>query len=404
MSQSLTSDQINQLQSLGIEIKTETSIENNFSSKKLTSENRNLKSKVFPLLSISGLTILSFSGLILLKGKTQNTNSTEIRDLKSDISPSPTQVPKSIQHYLLTSQQYFSSALQQSTQNTTTSGSGQSSTIELLNNSILAATSAIKEFPQDYRGYLQRAQIYQSLIGSKPEFLAQAILDLNTAYKLNSSSSEITHRLASLYAQKGDIQNTLAFLNQTIVIEPTKAQNFYDLAKIQQQAGLLSQAIQTYDQLLTLVSDSTQKTQIETEKSAIEKLIAQNPNAQNNTALQNPSITNQQTNTTNLDSPLIQALADSSLIVAAPEKDSSIEVKNKTDSNSLSGNSTLTSGQKEITITNSNVSSSSQVYITVTKGGKNQNLQIISKSSGSFIVGLDSPINEDIEFKWWIIN
>ena len=207
-----------------------------------------------------------------------------------------------------------------------------------------------------------------------------------------------------MYAQKGDIQNTLAFLNQTIVIEPTKAQNFYDLAKIQQQAGLLSQAIQTYDQLLTLVSDSTQKTQIETEKSAIEKLIAQNPNAQNNTALQNPSITNQQTNTTNLDSPLIQALADSSLIVAAPEKDSSIEVKNKTDSNSLSGNSTLTSGQKQIIISNTNISSSSQVYVTITKGGKNQNLQIISKSSGSFIVGLDSPINEDIEFKWWIIN
>lgn len=411
MSQPLTSDQINQLESLGIEIKKESPTEDlkikNFKPKKLTSENRNLKSPIFPLLSISGLTILSFSGLILLKGKTQNTNSSENRNLTSDISPSPTQVPKSIQHYLLTSQQYFSQALQLQKQPSTSTTNNSSSTIDLLNNSILAATSAIKEFPQDYRGYLQRAQIYQSLVDSKPEFLVQAISDLNTSYKLNSNSSEITHLLASLYAKKGDVQNTLAFLNQTIIIEPTKAQNFYDLAKIQQQAGLLPQALQTYNQLLTLVSDSTQKTQITSEKLALEKLVAQNPNAGNNPALQNPSTIDNQTSTIdtkNLDSPLIQALADTSLIVAAPETENKVEISNQTESNSLAGNSTLSSGQKQIVITNTNISSSSQVYVTITKGGKNQNLQVLSKSNGSFTVGLDSPINETIEFKWWIIN
>jgi len=400
MSQPLTSDQINQLESLGIEVKKESSTEN-LEFRNLNLEIKHKKSSIFPLLSISGLTILSFSGLLLLKNKDQNSvspSTTDNRTSTTDITP--TQVPKSIQHYLLTSQQYFSSALQKQK---STNTDDQTSTIDDLNNSILAATSAIKEFPQDYRGYLQRAQIYQSLVDSKPEFLSQAISDLNTSYKLNSNSSEITHLLASLYAKQGDVQNTLAFLNQSIIIEPTKAQNFYDLAKIQQQAGLLNQALQTYTQLLTLVSDSTQKTQIETEKIALEKLVAQNPGQSNVTTT--PSLPSSTINTTtNLDSPLIQALADSSLIVASPEEETKIEVKNQTQSNSLAGNSTLLANQKEISITNTNISSTSQVYVTITKGGKNQNLQVLSKSNGSFTVGLDSPINEDIEFKWWIIN
>jgi hypothetical protein len=64
----------------------------------------------------------------------------------------------------------------------------------------------------------------------------------------------------------------------------------------------------------------------------------------------------------------------------------------------------LPSGTKDITLTNTNISPLSQIYVTVTRGGKNQNLQVISKSNNTFTVGLDTPIPEDIEFKWWIIN
>ena len=120
------------------------------------------KSNIFPLLSISGLTLLSFGGLILLKSKTQSTNSipnTQYQIPNTDLKP--TQVPKSIQHYLLTSQQLFSQALELQ-KNTPTSSSQP--TLDLINKSILAATDAIKEFPQDYRGYQQRGQIYQSLL------------------------------------------------------------------------------------------------------------------------------------------------------------------------------------------------------------------------------------------------
>ena len=388
----LTPDQIQQLHLLGLELNQPQN-----EVKSLKSENKHSRFPVFPLLSISGITLLSFSGLILLKNKNQDislpTNSTNYTLPETYVSP--TQVPKSIQHYLLTSQQYFSSALQQQ------SNQQNSELVELLNQSILSATQAIKEFPSDYRGFFQRGRIYQSLLSSQPQLTDQALADLNQALKLNPTSSEITRSLASLYAFKGDAQNTINLLAQTINIEPTKAQNFYDLAKIQQQIGLLPDALKTYNQLISLVTDPTQKSQIESEKTSLEKIIAQNPDknyfSQKNTEpIEVPTIS--------LDSPTIQALASSDLIIAAPETIDQVKVSNITDSNSLSGTATLLANQTQIIVENKNLSNSSQVYVTAIKGGKNQNLQVLSKSANSFVVGLPKAISEDIQFKWWIIN
>jgi len=396
-------EQIEKLEALGINVQSKkTKIEHD---KSIILEKSNFKKEedfkknkvpIFPLLSISGLTLISFSGLILLKGRNNQINSlSEIQNIPSDISISPTQVPKSIQHYLLTSQQLFSQAIQNQ--------NDQNSAIELLNKSILAASQAIKEFPKDYRGYQQRGRIYHSLTDSQPKLIDQSISDLASAQKLNPNSAEITHTLASLYAKKGDTQNTILYLNQTVALEPTKAQNFYDLAKIQQQAGFLPQALETYNRLITLVTDPNQKVQIESEKSTIEKIISENPNLKNIYPNQ-PSTINDINPPISIDSPTIQALAQGGLIIATPDEDKNIEVKNQSDSNSYSGNASLLANQKEISISNNKLTSNSQVYVTATKGGKNQNLKVLSKSNKSFTVGLDSSINEDIEFKWWIIN
>jgi len=396
MPQQLTPDQIEKLASLGINVQPD-------KKENPVIENPNLEIKhskfpIFPFISISGLTLLSFSGLILLKNKGSNItpSSPDIQNLPSDISVTPTQVPKSIQHYLLTSQQYFSSALEKQ------SDQQNGELVELLNQSILAATQAIKEFPNDYRGYQQRGRIYQSLIDSQPKLIDQSISDLASAQKLNPSSSEITHDLASLYAKKGDVQNTILYLSHTVDLEPTKAQNFYDLAKIQQQVGLPPQALETYNRLISIVTDTNQKAQIESEKSAIEKIISQNPNLKNSSS--NSTDSSPTPFSPSIDSPTIQAIANGGLIVAAPDEGSKIEVTSQTDSNSLSGNNLLVANQKEITISSDKLNSTSQVYVTATKGGKNQNLHVLSKSKKSFVVGFDAPISEDVEFKWWIIN
>ena len=357
------------------------------------------KSSLLPLFSISGLTILSIGGLILLKSK--DTSLTTPQNVSPVHSPQdaggPTQVPKSIQHYLLASQQFFTKALE-----IQQSAVGTDQVISLLNQAITAASEAIKSSPSDYRGFEQRARIYQALLDSQPQLLDATIADYQQSQKLNPSSAELTRQLASLYAKKGDLQNTLTYLSATVSLEPTKAQNFYDLAKIQQQAGLLPDALKTYNSLLPLISDLSQKSQLETEKSAIEKLIAQSPSvrADSHISPQSTPIP-----TIIFEGNLLEASTRTpGPIIAAPETVAEISLKNQTDSNSLSGTATLPSGQKQITIPNSQLKPSSQVYLTIISGGKNESLELLSKSANSFTAGFLSPLSEDVIFKWWIVN
>jgi hypothetical protein len=402
----LTPEQIQQLQELGIKVTTSIPTPTTSSRHPIYPLVSHPKPspivKFVPLLSISGLTLVSFGGLILFKGKSSPTispTSVTPPTLTNDtiVEPTPTQVPKSIQHYLLASQQYFTQALsaQTSSDNTTA--------VSALNQSLLSASEAIKLFPTDYRGYEQRGRIYQSLIDSQPQVLSLSIADLSQAAKLNPSSAEITRSLASLYARQGNVDNTINYLAQTVSLEPTKAQNFYDLARIQQQTGRLPAALDTYNRLITIISDPTQKTQVETEKQALEKLIVQNKITPPTN--QSPTATNPTPTITLSDSPaLLQADSGTGLIIAAPETVKDISVKNLVDTNSLSGTSTLPSNQASIVIQNSQLTPTSQVYLAVIKGGKNLSLQVLSKSTTSFTVGLDTPTPEPIEFRWWVIN
>ncbi|MCX6726846.1 MAG: hypothetical protein NTY75_03445 [Candidatus Shapirobacteria bacterium] len=364
---------------------------------------------LLPLLSISGLSLVSFGGLLLFKSKAE-TPSGQIPVSAPSPNPQqsqiePTQVPKSIQHYLLASQQYFSSAL--AAQNCTGGPTCPPSNLpDLLNQSILTATDAIKDFPTDFRGYQQRGSIYLSLIDSQPQFLDSAIADFSRASELNPASADISRSLATLFAKKGDVPNTLAYLSRTVAIEPTKAQNFYDLAKLQQQAGLIPQALDTYSTLLPLISDPVQKQQVQTELSSLEKLASQNTS---NSALPSPFTSPKPTGDGGSislpDHPnLIQANTNQGLIIAAPATSPDISVTNLSASNSLSGTGILPANTASVSFSNSHLSSASQVYLTIIKGGTNQSLQVLSRSTDSFTVGLDSPISEPIEFKWWIVN
>ncbi len=362
-----------------------------------------MNTKLIPLFSISGLTLFSLSGLIFLKNKDSSYGRTDVSAPAPTSSPrrslpgeGGTQVPKSIEHYLLTSQQFFTQALDAQNQK-----KSPETVTNLLNRSLSFANESIKVFPNDFRAYLQRGQIYQSLTSSQTQLLDPAISDYLTAQKLNPNSVEITRMLAQLFAKKGDAQNTLTYLSKTVSLEPTKAQNFYDLARLQQQAGLINNAITTYDKLLSIITDPTQKSTIESEKLALEKLASQSPNQ--------PSFISPEPSA-KADEPLLQAglpagaLAEAGLIIAAPETSKDILVTNQTDSNSLSGNATLPASQTQLKIDNSKITSSSQIYVSTISGGKNQTLEVKSKSSDSFTVGISSPITEDILFKWWIVN
>jgi tetratricopeptide (TPR) repeat protein len=149
---------------------------------------------------------------------------------------------------------------------------------------------------------------------------------LSTSFSLNPSA-EVARSLASIYAKQGNAQKTIEYLAQTVALEPTKAQNFYDLARIQTQAGQVSQALTTYSQLVSLISDPTQKIQVEAEKKSLENLLAQNGSTPTtNTTLPTPSISANPS--IKLESPLLQADSGQGLIIAAPETSKNIAVDN----------------------------------------------------------------------------
>lgn len=404
MPEDLTREQIEKLLSLGISVNSSNNQDVIFplhqGGTSVLSKRRS--SKYLPLLTISGITLISFSGIILLKNQNSETTPGVVASastVQTASVVSPTSAPTTIQSYLLLSQQYFTSAV-------ALQGKGSADNQEvvgLLNQAILSASNAIQDYPNDYRGYYQRGRIYQSLLDSKPELASQALADFTAANKINPNSADITRDLASIYARQGDVANTLTYLSQTVSIEPTKAQNFYDLAKIQQQTGQIKEALSTYDRLLPLITDQAQMDQLMSEKATLETIMTQNPTYKSATATSNtvsptPSITFTD------NPPKLQASNSSGLIIAASETRPEIAINNITNSNSLSGTATLPTNTKEITLKNTNLTSTSQVYVTILKGGKNQNLQVLSKSTTDFTVGLDSAISESIEFKWWIIN
>ena len=208
-----TPDQLQQLQNLGLNPSTGRTMSCPYPP---TS-----KTNLLPLFSISGLTLLSIGGLILLKSKDSAVITPQtVSPVRSpQDAGGPTQVPKSIQHYLLASQQYFTQALEAQSSCMGSSG-GCPSIINYLNQSITAASDAIKSSPSDYRGFEQRARIYQALLDSQPQLIDASISDYQQAQKLNPNSANLTRQLASLYAKKGDLQNTLTYLSATVTLEP----------------------------------------------------------------------------------------------------------------------------------------------------------------------------------------
>ncbi|NLD66892.1 MAG: hypothetical protein GX648_10025, partial [Crenarchaeota archaeon] len=79
-------------------------------------------------------------------------------------------------------------------------------------------------------------------------------------------------------------------------------------------------------------------------------------------------------------------------------------------SNATAGTAALPASQQTLTITNSNVTDQSLIYITPTSNTYNKVIYVKGKTGhnnmtpGSFTVSINSPIPYPIEFNWWIIN
>jgi len=251
-------------------------------------------------------------------------------------APSPTQVPKSFDKHLLSSQDLFQKAVSLQSTN-------PQQAIAYFNQSIQEVSISISQTNSTV-AYGLRGRLYASLMQSYPQFIDVAISDLLSSEK----NPETIRILANLYTSKGDLVSSLPYLEQ--VGNPNE---------INAVKNLIQQAPKT----------STPPT---------------------GTPLK-------------IETPLLEANAESDLIIASPLDSTALTTTSTATTNSLSGQIVLQKGTSSVTLQNSNINSTAQVYITALSGGKNQPLSVLSKVQGKAELGLPDISTEDITIKWWIV-
>jgi hypothetical protein len=73
-------------------------------------------------------------------------------------------------------------------------------------------------------------------------------------------------------------------------------------------------------------------------------------------------------------------------------------------SNATVGTITIAAGQTEVSVTNSQLTASSMVYLTPNGSTQNQVPYLKNKSGDTFTVAIDQPLDHDVNINWWLIN
>ena len=102
------------------------------------------------------------------------------------------------------------------------------------------------------------------------------------------------------------------------------------------------------------------------------------------------------------------------LTIAEPNQDSRFppvgragmnqDSRSQIDTNTLSGKGMIKAGEKETIIDTPELGASDKVYVVAGNNPENMVLSVFSRENGAwFKAGVDSPVNTDLEFSWWII-
>lgn len=101
--------------------------------------------------------------------------------------------------------------------------------------------------------------------------------------------------------------------------------------------------------------------------------------------------------------PSRQASLTQDLIVAAPQESSSSTASAENSSNATTTSVTLLAGQTQLQVSSSKITPSSYIYL-IPQQKTNQPVYISSKTTGSFTISTNKPLNTNITIDYWIIN
>ncbi len=365
----------------------------------------NKKTIIFTLPVLAGLTM----GQIFNQADSRAEKITSLPTSSSKASSSK-QTIQTISNYLVTSQTFFSQAIELSQQTESTENdksltdANNQRVVELINEAISQATEAILHYPTNSRGWYQRAKIYQTIEKYNEGSIQAATKDIERAVYLEPDNKEYLTFLSSLWQDQNDSKRAIFYLSQAAQANPTDAQLWFKLAKLQTKEGLLVQGYQNYQKVIPLIVDVNQKELVKEEMTAIENLLAQTKGI--DFAASIPTISP----STDLYLPDAPAKLEANnlaqqVIIADPEDGEKYTSKEQGEysSNALSGNGVITASNTEIEIINTNLDDNTQVYVAAIGNTQNEVLRVKSKKEQSFVASISNPISDDLEFKWWII-
>ncbi|HUS60370.1 MAG TPA: tetratricopeptide repeat protein [Nevskiaceae bacterium] len=368
-----------------------------------------MKTKFF-ILGLVVLAIVVPGILLMAKGQKPKTLVSPLPASKTVANYEEKQ--RSISYYITTSQEFLNKARNLATDTNQTPEEKQK-IITTINQALDLGNQAIAFYANDDRGFSQRANIYQALIPFLPESANFAIQDLKEAIKLNQQNPEYHSRLANLYLNGGNFENAALSFYNAHMLAPTEVQTLYNLADALEKSGQLKKANHFFEKLIGLLPSDDQNLQtIQNRQQQLETVLVQanleyltEPGA-SDFAPQggaNPT-TDKIIGTQEL--PLEQAALASQVIIAGPEEAANVGQQTTTLAiNAKTGTGVIPAGQTEVTIKNNHVANDKQIVLVATSDTKNKVLFLKAKKEDTwFKAGIDKPINNNLEFKWWIID
>ena len=116
-----------------------------------------------------------------------------------------------------------------------------------INEAISDFTNAIQLNPNDIKGFLLRADCYNSINN-----FDLAIEDLKKAISILPDTSLSYYKIAVTYKLKNDIDNSIEYFKKAIELNPRNAMAYFEYAKLCEQKGLIDFAIDNYSKAASL--------------------------------------------------------------------------------------------------------------------------------------------------------
>lgn len=318
---------------------------------------------------------------------------------------------KELLHYITSSQESLNKARVLSA-NTSQTPEQKQEILFTVKLALETIDEGIKNYPRDDRGYAQRAAIHEAIATFSPESIYSAIKDWQTATDINQQNPQYPLKLATIYSARADFDNAAKGYYAAHLLSPTDTQIVYYLADCLEKSGQYQQANRFFDTLIALLPPND--TNIEILKGRQASLTTKiqdsklqylsHPSSSTTPTLDGPNNSEINPPFGIQEAPVQQAVIASNVIIAGDQNNKPQAQDSQININAMKGSATLKAGEKEIIIRNLNVSDQNFIYINPLTYTYNHIVSVSERDNKRYFkVSIDTPVDFDIQFEWWII-